>query len=232
MDEMRQSVEGFAYEGSGGDVSDLCRAGLEARLGLVPRSDHWGGDLARLVEAEIIPRLMIVHRPESHAAIGIILPSPEQIETFSTLMLAPAEDEVEARIAALIDKGLTPESLLLDLLAPTARHLGVLWEEDLCDFTEVTVAMGRLQRIMHEVTRRFGGRRRSTGTGAASCCCPVPANSTASAWPWSNNSSAMPDGTSPAPCVTPAETPSRASGPRGSTSSACRSPVRRCCRLS
>jgi methanogenic corrinoid protein MtbC1 len=174
MDEMRQSVEGFAYEGSGGDVSDLCRAGLEARLSLVPRGDHWGGDLARLVEAEIIPRLMIVHRPESHAAIGIILPSPEQIETFSTLMLAPAEDEVEARIAALIDKGLTPESLLLDLLAPTARHLGVLWEEDLCDFTEVTVAMGRLQRIMHEVTRRFGGETPQHRHGRSILLLPCP----------------------------------------------------------
>ena len=174
MDEMRQSSEGFAYEGAGGDVADLCRSSLEAKLDLVARGAHWGHDLARLVEAEIIPRLMIVHRPESRTESEIILPTPEQIETFTGLMLAPAGDAVEARIAALIGEGLTPESLLLDLLAPTARHLGVLWEEDLCDFTEVTVAMGRLQRIMHEVTRRFGGETPQHRHGRSILLLPCP----------------------------------------------------------
>lgn len=174
MDEMRQSVEGFAYEGSGGDMPDLCRSSLESRLSRVAQGGHWGDELARLVEAEIIPRLMIVHRPEPRGEICSILPSAEQIETFSTLMLAPAGDAVEARIAALIEEGLTPESLLLDLLAPTARHLGVLWEEDLCDFAEVTVAMGRLQRIMHEVTRRFGGETPQHRHGRSILLLPCP----------------------------------------------------------
>jgi len=174
MDEMRQSAGDFAYEGSGGDVSDLCQASLESRLGLVARGAHWGHDLARLVEAEIIPRLMVVHRPEPRSGIGAILPTPEQVETFTGLMLAPSGDAVEARIAALIGEGLTPESLLLDLLAPTARHLGVLWEEDLCDFAEVTVAMGRLQRIMHEVTRRFGGETPQHRHGRSILLLPCP----------------------------------------------------------
>ncbi len=174
MDEMRQSAGDFAYEGSGGDVSDLCQASLESRLGLVARGAHWGHDLARLVEAEIIPRLMVVHRPEPQSGIGTILPTPEQVETFAGLMLAPSGDAVEARIAALIGEGLTPESLLLDLLAPTARHLGVLWEEDLCDFAEVTVAMGRLQRIMHEVTRRFGGETPQHRHGRSILLLPCP----------------------------------------------------------
>ncbi|MCJ2034271.1 B12-binding domain-containing protein [Methylobacterium sp. J-068] len=84
------------------------------------------------------------------------MPDAEQVAAFTDLMLAPAGDDLDARIAALLASGLATDSLLLDLLAPTARHLGTLWEEDLCDFVEVTRAMGRLQRIMREVVHRFG----------------------------------------------------------------------------
>ncbi|MDQ0443725.1 cobalamin B12-binding domain-containing protein [Methylobacterium persicinum] len=31
-----------------------------------------------------------------------------------------------------------------------ARDLGVMWEEDLCDFLDVTEGMGRLQSVLHE----------------------------------------------------------------------------------
>lgn len=121
-------------------------------------SDRWHGQLSRVVEAEIIPRLMLAHRMEATTrGPGPRRPTAEDIEAFAALVLAPAGEVVEARITALVDDGLALDSLLLDLLAPTARHLGVLWEEDLCDFAELTIAMGRLQRIMHDLTRRYGG---------------------------------------------------------------------------
>ncbi|MEA1830693.1 cobalamin B12-binding domain-containing protein [Methylobacterium durans] len=117
------------------------------------------GHLARVVEAEIIPRLMLAHAPRlssgrGHARPGR-KPSEAEIATFSDLILAPPCVEVEARIESLIADGLSLESLLLDLLAPTARHLGALWEEDVCDFADLTVAMGRLQRIMHDLSLRY-----------------------------------------------------------------------------
>lgn len=119
------------------------------------RNSAWDVDLASVIEAEIIPRLMLAHRADSRANRPGILPSTEQITDFATLVLSPDGEDVEDRIARLVDDGLALDSLLLDLLAPTARHLGLLWEEDLCDFAELTIAMGRLQRIMHELTARF-----------------------------------------------------------------------------
>ena len=47
------------------------------------------------------------------------------------------------------------ESLYLNLLAPTARHLGELWTQDLCDFTQVTVGLSRLQRVLRELSPAF-----------------------------------------------------------------------------
>lgn len=157
MDEMRQCLEGFVYDGRGFGGADPCPSEFDPGIRSTVHDIRWGDDLASLIEAEIIPRLMIAHRPEQGGEGGTISLGVEAIESFCALILAPAGEAVEARIAALIDGGLTLENLLLDLLAPTARHLGVLWEEDLCDFAEVTVAMGRLQRVMHTITRRFGG---------------------------------------------------------------------------
>lgn len=174
MDEMRQCLEGFVYDSRVSDMSDASAFEFEASMGSIVREMRWGDELASLVEAEIIPRLMIAHRPEHAGESSTISLGAEAIEAFSALMLAPAGEAVEARIAALIGEGLTLENLLLDLLAPTARHLGVLWEEDLCDFAEVTVAMGRLQRVMHTVTRRFGGEAPRHRHGRSILLMPCP----------------------------------------------------------
>jgi len=36
------------------------------------------------------------------------------------------------------------------MLVPVAQNLGVMWEQDLCDFLQVTEAMGRLQSLLRE----------------------------------------------------------------------------------
>jgi methanogenic corrinoid protein MtbC1 len=41
------------------------------------------------------------------------------------------------------------DAVCLDLLAPAARYLGALWDEDLCSFTDVTLGMLRLQDSLH-----------------------------------------------------------------------------------
>lgn len=160
MDDVSQFGECFAYGRPSRDVSELCESEAFQKLARVERPARWHGDLAQVVEAEIIPRLMLAHRVDPRSARPEVLPTAEQIAAFTTLVLSPKSEDVEVQIAALVDDGLSLDSLLLDLLAPTARHLGVLWEEDLCDFAELTVAVGRLQRIMHDLTMRFGGPAR------------------------------------------------------------------------
>src|SRR5262249_25508278 len=52
----------------------------------------------------------------------------------------------------LLDDGLELDALLLDLLAPVARRLGVMWETDEIDFVDVTIGTSRLQQILHHFT--------------------------------------------------------------------------------
>lgn len=103
--------------------------------------------IARIVEAEILPRLMLAHRRPARRAAAERGPSPEAISAFSAMLLAPGPVDIDAEAAALRDGGLPLPRLLLDLLAPAARHLGELWEDDTCDFLAVTEALGRLQAI-------------------------------------------------------------------------------------
>ncbi len=40
------------------------------------------------------------------------------------------------------------EVLFVELLEPAARHLGVMWENDECDFIDVTLGVARLQELL------------------------------------------------------------------------------------
>jgi methanogenic corrinoid protein MtbC1 len=44
------------------------------------------------------------------------------------------------------------QSVCLDLLAPAARHLGELWSDDRCSFTDVTIGLMRLQSALLAVS--------------------------------------------------------------------------------
>jgi methanogenic corrinoid protein MtbC1 len=127
---------------------------------LAERDDQSVALLARAIQHEIIPRLMLAHRMPSECA-G--LPSSprskvtaQDVEYFSQMILSRNEERALACIEAVRARGATIESVYVDLLAPSARHLGQLWEDDLCDFTEVTIGLGRLQQMLHEMSPEFG----------------------------------------------------------------------------
>ncbi len=118
----------------------------------------WGGGdpsfarLARTIEGEIIPRLMLAHREAPAArdrADGRLVPGRAEVEELVRLALAHEADVASAFVSALREQGVAVEALYLDLLAPAARRLGELWSADLADFVEVTVGLCRLQRVAH-----------------------------------------------------------------------------------
>lgn len=175
MDDLRQHCERSYDEGGSGDVTGLQETEAASRLAHFEQPARWHGDLARVVEAEIIPMMMLAHRAESSTQPTRNLPpTSDEIGAFAELVLSPGCDDVEVRVAAMVANGLSLDSLLLDLLAPTARHLGFLWDEDLCDFAEMTMAMGRLQRITHDLTLRFGNELPARPRGRKIFLLPCP----------------------------------------------------------
>ncbi len=115
--------------------------------------------LVRALEFEVIPRLARSHRAAARpVSPSQPLPPPSQsdIDAFTACLI----DDSEARIALAVDgmrlRGATVESIYLDLFAGAARHLGAMWEQDRCDFCTVTVGLGRLQRLLRELSPAFG----------------------------------------------------------------------------
>lgn len=69
--------------------------------------------------------------------------------------LATEDRVIRELIDDLLKQGRSVQSIYLDLLAPSARALGDMWVEDSCDFVEVTMAVGRLQLVLRDLSQMF-----------------------------------------------------------------------------
>ncbi|MCY4358374.1 MAG: cobalamin B12-binding domain-containing protein [Gammaproteobacteria bacterium] len=112
------------------------------------------------IESQIIPRLVLSCRSSIHqqtstppAVSGKV--GQEQIENFCRLLTAPEPQEADRYVAELRQQGASLEWLYLELFGPTARYLGYLWEEDLGDFVDTTLGVGRLQRMVRDFSPEF-----------------------------------------------------------------------------
>ncbi|HEX8556102.1 MAG TPA: cobalamin B12-binding domain-containing protein [Sphingomonas sp.] len=114
--------------------------------------------ISKLIESEIIPRLMIAHAVDTPlpAVMGI---EAQEITALAPMALAVEADALLLHIEAILQRGVTVDTVMVDLLAPTARLLGEFWEDDLCDFVEVTMGLWRLQEVVHEIAARHPADR-------------------------------------------------------------------------
>jgi methanogenic corrinoid protein MtbC1 len=116
--------------------------------------------LARTIEADVIPRLVQAHRHSAIAANTESASAPaqtaDQVAGFVALIVGDSDIDIQAAVDAKRRSGMSVETMYLDLFAPAARQLGEMWSDDLCDFSTVTVALGRLQRLLRELSPVFG----------------------------------------------------------------------------
>lgn len=141
--------------------------------GYHPQSDSAdGGALARTIEHELVPRLLLAHRagplsPVARLALAEAREraiSPEDRERFLAAVLVSDEQAASVLASSLVDRGVEVQALMIDLLAPTAVRLGELWESDECDFFQVTVAMGRMERLLRELSGLLDNARHTVQT--------------------------------------------------------------------
>lgn len=134
--------------------------GMEALRRPASRSDGATATLERIIERDIIPRLFLTHRdPRGSPAAKPADPAPltpEDCEAFASLLVTAEAAEILERVQGLIDRGIGLSQIYLDLLAPAARRLGELWEEDRCSFTEVTLGLSHLHLVLRDIGRRNG----------------------------------------------------------------------------
>ena len=118
--------------------------------------DVCSGSLRSVIESQIIPRLLEAHpRPGAANAQHFKLayqPLQADIAAFAELCVSRGSDEVLEFIEKLLLEHIDNDSIFLNLIAPAARHLGLMWESERADFSQVTMGLLR----MHQITHRLG----------------------------------------------------------------------------
>lgn len=118
--------------------------------------DDCKDSLQAVIKQQIIPRLLNVHQlfPAKALAFREDEPGEEQPEFLMFTQHCLSGDALQANqiVDALMARGLAHDRIFLELITPAARRLGVLWEQDLCDFTQVTCGLA----MMHQMIYRLG----------------------------------------------------------------------------
>lgn len=112
--------------------------------------------VAHVIADEVIPRLLAAHRHDGIDGAGGSLDhiSAAEAEHFAPLALELEADALLDHVEVFLQRGVSTDTVFVELLAPAARRLGVLWEDDLCDFVDVTMGLWRLQEIVRELSSR------------------------------------------------------------------------------
>jgi MerR family transcriptional regulator, light-induced transcriptional regulator len=112
--------------------------------------------LYKTIEGEVIPRLlMALKTPGGPSPIALLRPSADQIDELADLAVGPDEAKCGAYVDHLRLMGMSLEAIYLDLLAPAARRLNTMWVEDICDFNDVTIGLGRLHMMVRKLSPTF-----------------------------------------------------------------------------
>lgn len=135
-------------------------------------AEHKGVAVDQLIEQQILPRLLVAHSHGSREASPKILAS--DAEQFVHMPLTHEFDELLVEVEAFLQRGVSVESVYLELLAPSARALGEDWKNDTCDFVDVTMGLWRLQEVMRELAARYPAHSQTGRSGRSALFTPMP----------------------------------------------------------
>lgn len=116
--------------------------------------------LIRTIEGEIVPRLVLSRREAKPVEVVRVRetrgPDASDVAELVRLLLHHDVSVASAYVDTVRQRGASLEMVCLELLAPAARELGNRWEEDECDFMQVTVGLCRLHQLLRELSPEFG----------------------------------------------------------------------------
>jgi methanogenic corrinoid protein MtbC1 len=121
--------------------------------------------LLPLVEAEIIPRLIMAHQDQRLQAPNAPEILARDVMAFSRALMENRMTDATDIVADLCSQGISMDRVYLNLFTPSARYLGELWEADLCTFSEVTLCLWRLQTLLYELSPAFHANAKAIRPG-------------------------------------------------------------------
>jgi methanogenic corrinoid protein MtbC1 len=140
-------------------LPDSLKKTFQSNLGELDNADMmlW---LNKTIESEIIPRLLMGHQlePSNKKAVSEarkIKVSQTQITDFCQVLLDGPIENCFSFIDEMQKSGHTLVSLYMNLIPASTRRLQHLWASDENSFTEVTMALGRAQNLIHQLSPIF-----------------------------------------------------------------------------
>lgn len=143
--------------GNGYDELDRLAA-VAPSSSLVGIADPSVARLMCVIEREIIPRLFLTHRSDGPgirraSATGI---ADDESTAFAEFVLLSDATQIRRKLESLFDRGLNLERIYLDLVAPAARHLRELGNQDIYEVDAVSRGLARLRQVLGEIGQRAG----------------------------------------------------------------------------
>lgn len=140
-------------------MSESLKKTFQSNLGELDNAEMmlW---LNKTIESEIIPRLLMGHKLDSahdqaaDQANDMQVKQTEIVDFCQTLLDGPVE-ECFSYIDRMQKSGHSLISLYMNLIPASTRRLQELWENDENSFTEVTLALGRAQNLIHQLSPIF-----------------------------------------------------------------------------
>lgn len=137
-----------------------------------------GIPLGRSMELELIPRLLAHARALSSTRESSSPPVPAisalDVDDFVQACLSRDEERCTTIVSGYMDADAPLQLICLDLLTPAAVKLGNLWEDDEVDFLDVTLGLGRIQRLVRDLGRRVAAETPLSGDAGQAFLCGMP----------------------------------------------------------
>ncbi|WP_192499356.1 cobalamin B12-binding domain-containing protein [Skermanella pratensis] len=112
--------------------------------------------------------------PAPLAAAPEQVPCVDDVLELSSLLLKDQFRTASSFVRSVQSRGVPLETVYLDLLAPTARHLGDLWTNDICHFGDVTIGLCRLQQVLRDFSPAFMNEASTRDDGRRALLMSVP----------------------------------------------------------
>jgi methanogenic corrinoid protein MtbC1 len=156
MQELSRIIEMF--ESPSNDLGATHRFDASRFFKVEPAASvSWQNTLGRIVEAEIIPRLLLSNQAQHQTVTPRIIP-PADLGEFIKLLLDKDSPAILAFVRELQNQGMPLETIFLDVLGSASRYLGTLWEADHCDFIDVIEGLHCLRNVLQVLRPLTNGK--------------------------------------------------------------------------
>ncbi|MEM6681037.1 MAG: cobalamin-dependent protein [Pseudomonadota bacterium] len=136
-----------SHEATSGGAAD------EQSQGVYKRQENLRTVLSDVLTGRIIPRIVEANTASPRRTANV---DRAAFDAFITCVLEGTYDACCALVKAHLESGTSLRNLCMGLFTVAAETLGELWEDDQISFPEVTIALGRLHKLVHQFSTASG----------------------------------------------------------------------------